>query len=90
MVNNGGGYMLIASHLDHSSSMMLNELDDEVNTNNSQVDNSQNQNNNSNQNNDDNIDNEIFPQFVSDEDVMGNSIYKILRWSNVWNDMKTV
>lgn len=96
MVNNGGGYMLIASHIDQNSSQALNELDDEVRNStesqdaegDSEGEGGSNANRSSQGAGDG--DGEIFPQFVSEEDAVGNNLYKILKWSNVWNNMKSV
>lgn len=74
MVNQGGGYMLIASHIDNNSSYALNELDDE--TKNGGIDGQD--------------DNELFPQFVSEEEMDQANIYKLFRWKNSWNNMKSI
>jgi len=33
---------------------------------------------------------ELFPQFVSEEEILSESIYSIFRWRNSWNSLKSV
>lgn len=74
--------MLIASHIDNNSTYDLNELDDEIKNMHGTA-----PGNGDNSNQDDN---ELFPQFVSEEEVSQANIYKLFRWKNSWNNMKSI
>lgn len=87
MINQGGGYMLIASHIDNNSAYALNELDDETKNNASRAPGQQESNVN---NPEDELEYELFPQFVSEDEVSHANIYKLFRWKNSWNNMKSI